>query len=127
MDNQYLAWYFSGDGSRNLHDTSSAVRCPHSVSKSSDIGVCGTLLPPMIMVVLVCFGLSSLQIASLDRLGVSLIALTAVTTLQLSIGNPLLSILVGTGVYTLGIQWFGIVLICPSISINLVCNETQSS
>ena len=68
----------------------------------------GRVLPPMIMVVLVCFGLSSLQIESLDRLGLSFIALTAVTTLQLSIANPLLSILVGTGVYTLGVQWLGI-------------------
>ena len=68
----------------------------------------GRVLPPMIMVVLVCFGLASLQIGSLDRLGLASISLTAVTVLQLSIGNPLLSILAGTGVYTFGIQWLGI-------------------
>ena len=62
----------------------------------------------MIMVILVCFGLSSLQTESLGRLGLSFIALTAVTTLQLSMGNPLVSILVGTGLYTFGIQWLGI-------------------
>ena len=84
MDNQYL-WYFSGDGSRNLHDTSSSIRCPHSISKHPLLVRVGRSLPPMIMVILVCFGLSSLQIESLDRLGLSFIALTAVTTLQLCI------------------------------------------
>ena len=108
MDNQYLLGIFLVMGVATFM-TRLLPFVAFTQSQSHPILVyVGRVLPPMIMVVLVCFGLSSLQIASLDRLGVSLIALTAVTTLQLSIGNPLLSILVGTGVYALGIQWFGI-------------------
>ena len=108
MDNQYLLGIFLVMGVATFM-TRLLPFVAFNQSQSHPILVyVGRVLPPMIMVVLVCFGLSSLQIASLDRLGLSFIALTAVTTLQLSIGNPLLSILVGTGVYTLGIQWFGI-------------------
>ena len=107
MDNQYYLVFFC-DGVATFIRLLPFVALTRSQSHPLLARV-GRSLPPMIMVILVCFGLSSLQIESLDRLGLSFIALTAVTTLQLSIGNPLLSILVGTGMYTLGVQWFGIV------------------
>ena len=108
MDNQYLLGIFLVMGVATfMTRLLPFVALTQSQSHPLLVRV-GRSLPPMIMVILVCFGLSSLQIESLDRLGLSFIALSAVTTLQLSIGNPLLSILVGTGMYTLGVQWFGI-------------------
>ena len=108
MDNQYLLGIFAVMGVATFM-TRLLPFVALTRSQSHPILVyVGRVLPPMTMVVLVCFGLSSLQIASLDRLGLSFVALTAVTTLQLSMGNPLLSILVGTGVYTFGVQWLGI-------------------
>lgn len=68
----------------------------------------GKSLPPMIMVVLVCFGLMSLEIDSVDRGGLSALALFIVITLHAFFRHPLLSILVGTGVYVAGIQGFGL-------------------
>ena len=108
MDNQYLLGIFVVMGVATF-TTRLLPFVAFTTSQSHPLLVrVGRLLPPMIMVVLVCFGLSSLQIESLDRLGLSFIALTAVTNLQLSIGNPLVSILVGTGLYTFGIQSLGI-------------------
>ena len=68
----------------------------------------GRSLPPMIMVVLVCFGLMSLEIESVDRGGLSALALFIVITLHAFFRQPLLSILGGTGVYVAGIQGFGL-------------------
>lgn len=68
----------------------------------------GKSLPPMIMVVLVCFGLMSLEIDSVDRGGLSALALFIVITLHAFFRHPLLSILGGTGVYVTGIQGFGL-------------------
>lgn len=68
----------------------------------------GKSLPPMIMVVLVCFGLMSLEIESVDRGGLSALALFIVITLHAFFRHPLLSILGGTGVYVTGIQGFGL-------------------
>ena len=68
----------------------------------------GKSLPPMIMVVLVCFGLMSLEIDSVDRGGLSALALFIVITLHAFFRHPLLSILGGTGVYVVGIQGFGL-------------------
>jgi len=68
----------------------------------------GKSLPPMIMVVLVCFGLMSLEIESVDRGGLSALALLIVITLHAFFRHPLLSILGGTGVYVTGIQGFGL-------------------
>ena len=68
----------------------------------------GKSLPPMIMVVLVCFGLMSLEIDSVDRGGLSALALFIVITLHAFFRHPLLSILGGTGVYAAGIQGFGL-------------------
>ncbi len=68
----------------------------------------GKSLPPMIMVVLVCFGLMSLKIESVDRAGLLALALLMVVTLHTYFRHPLLSILVGTGVYVTGIQGFGL-------------------
>ena len=65
-------------------------------------------LPPMIMVVLVCFGLISLEIESVDRAGLLALALFMVITLHAHFRHPLLSILAGTGVYVIGIQGFGL-------------------
>ena len=65
-------------------------------------------LPPMIMVILVCFGLMSLEIESVDRAGLLALALLLVVTLHTYFRHPLLSILVGTGVYVTGIQGFGL-------------------
>ena len=65
-------------------------------------------LPPMIMVILVCFGLMSLEIESVDRGGLSALALFLVITLHAYFKHPLLSILGGTGVYVVGIQGFGL-------------------
>ena len=65
-------------------------------------------LPPMIMVVLVCFGLTSLEIESITRVGLSVLCLTIVIVLHYSLRNPLLSILAGTGVYVIGIQGIGL-------------------
>ena len=62
----------------------------------------------MIMVVLVCFGLTSLEIESITRVGLSLLCLTIVIVLHYSLRNPLLSILAGTGVYVIGIQGIGL-------------------
>ena len=64
----------------------------------------GRCLPPMIMVVLVFFGLKGLQIETGDRLAHAVLALVVVTTLQLLMRNSLISILVGTVLYIFGIQ-----------------------
>ena len=68
----------------------------------------GKSLPPMIMVVLVCFGLMSLEIESVARGGLSALAFLIVITLHAYFRHPLLSILAGTGVYVTGIQGFGL-------------------
>lgn len=66
----------------------------------------GRYLPPMIMVVLVCFGLTGLQIETGGRLANATLALVAVTVVQLVCRNTLMSILVGTGLYVCGVQGF---------------------
>ena len=76
-------------------------------SRSHDhpmLGYFGGYLPPMIMVVLVCFGLAGLQIETGGRLANATLALAAVTIVQLVGRNTLVSILVGTGLYVFGIQ-----------------------
>ena len=68
----------------------------------------GKSLPPMIMVVLVFFGLMSLEIESGNRGGLSALAFLIVIALHAYFRHPLLSILAGTGVYLTGIQGFGL-------------------
>jgi branched-subunit amino acid transport protein AzlD len=64
----------------------------------------GRYFPPMIMVILVFFGLTELQIETSVRLVNATFALVAVIIIQLLGRNTLVSILVGTGLYVLGIQ-----------------------
>ena len=108
MDNHYVLGIFAVMG-----DATFVTRVLPFVAltKAHDhplLGRIGKLLPPMIMVVLVCFGLTSLEIESVTRVGLSLLCLTIVIILHYFLRNPLLSILTGTGFYVIGVQGLGL-------------------
>ena len=66
------------------------------------------LLPPMVMVVLVFFGFNQLKLDDSNFIVLAILAIALVVILQLVFRNALVSILVGTGVYVMGVQWMGI-------------------
>jgi branched-subunit amino acid transport protein AzlD len=104
MDNQYVLMIFAV----MAFATFVTRALPFiAFSRSHDhpmLGYFGHYLPPMIMVVLVCFGLTGLQIETGGRLANATLAFAAVTIVQLVGRNTLVSILVGTGLYVFGIQ-----------------------
>ena len=108
MDNHYLLGIFAVMGVATFV---TRVLPFVALTKAHDhplLGRIGKLLPPMIMVVLVCFGLTSLEIESVTRVGLSLLCLTIVIILHYFFRNPLLSILTGTGAYVVGVQGLGL-------------------
>ena len=108
MDNHYLLGNFAVMGVATFV---TRVLPFVALTKAHDhplLGRIGKLLPPMIMVVLVCFDLTSLEIESVTRFGLSLLCLTIVIILHYFLRNPLLSILTGTGVYVIGVQGLGL-------------------
>jgi branched-subunit amino acid transport protein AzlD len=107
MDNSYLLGIFAVMGIATFITRALPFVVFSKVASNPVLDRFGNSLPPMIMVVLVCFGLASLEIESVDRGGLSALALALVIALHCYFKNPLLSILVGTGVYVIGIQGFG--------------------
>ena len=104
MDNQYVLMIF-GAMALATFVTRALPFIAFSQSHGHPILVYfGRYLPPMIIVVLVCFGLTGLQIETVERLANATLALVAVTIVQLVGRNTLLSIVVGTGLYVFGIQ-----------------------
>ena len=108
MDNFYLLGIFAAMSLATMLTRSLPFVALGKVQRNRVLDRCGQLLPPMIMVVLVCFGLLSLEIKSFDRGGLSILSLAVVIGLQSYVKNPLLSILAGTGLYVIGIQGFGL-------------------
>ncbi len=108
MDNVYLLGIFAAMSAATMLTRSLPFVALAKVKNHSALDQFGRLLPPMIMVVLVCFGLVSLEIESIDRGGLSALSFVVVIVLHAYFRNPLLSILVGTGVYVIGIQGFGL-------------------
>jgi branched-subunit amino acid transport protein AzlD len=108
MDNSYLLGIFTVMGIATFITRALPFVALAKVKNHSVLDQFGRLLPPMIMVVLVCFGLVSLEIESIDRGGLSALSFVVVILLHAYFRNPLLSILVGTGVYVIGIQGFGL-------------------
>ena len=108
MDNAYLLGIFAVMGVATFITRALPFVALSKVARHPILDRYGKSLPPMIMVVLVCFGLMSLEIESVDRGGLSALALLLVITLQAYFKHPLLSILGGTGVYVVGIQGFGL-------------------
>ncbi len=108
MDNAQLFGFFVVMGIATFITRALPFVALAQVRSHSILDRFGKSLPPMIMVVLVCFGLMSLEIESFDRGGLSALALLVVITLHACFRHPLLSILVGTGVYVAGIQGFGL-------------------
>ena len=108
MDNAQLFGFFVVMGIATFITRALPFLALAQVTGHSMLDGFGKSLPPMIMVVLVCFGIVSLEIESVDRGGLSALALLVVITLHAYFRHPLLSILVGTGVYVAGIQGFGL-------------------
>ena len=108
MDNAYLLGIFAVMGVATLITRSLSFVALSKVESHPILDRYGKSLPPMIMVVLVYFGLASLEIESIDRGGLSGLSLAIVMVLHAYLRNPLLSILAGTGVYVVGIQGFGL-------------------
>jgi branched-subunit amino acid transport protein AzlD len=108
MDNQYLLVIF-GAMAFATFVTRSLPFIVFSRSRDHPMLVYfGRYLPPMIMIVLVFFGLMGLQIETGGRLAGATLAVVAVIIVQLLVRNTLVSILVGTGLYVLGIQGLGL-------------------
>ena len=108
MDNTHLLGIFAVMGVATFITRALPFIALASITSHPLLDQFGRLLPPMIMVVLVCFGLVSLQISSLDRGLFTAIAVLTVILLHLNFKNPLLSIIAGTGVYVVGVQGFGV-------------------
>jgi len=108
MDNAYLFSIFAVMGVATFITRALPFVALSQVASHPILDRFGKSLPPMIMVVLVYFGLVSLEIESIDRGGLSALSLTIVIVLHTYLRNPLLSILTGTGVYVVGIQGFGL-------------------
>ena len=108
MDNAQLFGFFVVMGIATFITRALPFVALAQVKSHSILDRFGKSLPPMIMVVLVCFGLMSLEIESVSRGGLSAFAFLIVITLHAYFRQPLLSILTGTGVYVTGIQSFGL-------------------
>jgi branched-subunit amino acid transport protein AzlD len=108
MDNVYLLGIFAVMGVATFITRALPFVALSKVASHTTLDSLGKSLPPMIMVVLVYFGLVSLDIESIDRGGLSGLSLAVVIVLHAYLRNPLLSILTGTGVYVIGIQGFGL-------------------
>ena len=108
MDNAQLFIFFVVMGIATLITRALPFVALAQVKGHSILDRFGKSLPPMIMVVLVCFGLMSLEIESVARGGLSALAFLIVIILHAYFRHPLLSILAGTGVYVTGIQGFGL-------------------
>ena len=108
MDNAQLFGFFIVMGIATFITRALPFVALAQVKSHSILDRFGKSLPPMIMVVLVCFGLMSLEIESVGRGGLSALAFCTVITLHAYFRHPLLSILAGTGVYVTGIQSFGL-------------------
>ena len=108
MDNAYLLGIFAVMGVATFITRALPFVALSKVARHPILDRYGKSLPPMIMVVLVYFGLVSLEIESIDRGGLSGLSLAIVIVLHAYLRNPLLSILTGTGVYVVGIQGFGL-------------------
>jgi len=108
MDNSYLLGIFAVMGIATFITRALPFIALAKVTSHPLLDQFGRLLPPMIMVVLVCFGLVSLQVSSLGRGLFTVIAVLTVILLHLNLKNPLLSIVAGTGVYVVGVQGFGV-------------------
>ena len=67
----------------------------------------GRVLPVMILMVLVGFGVIGLLDAQGSRQALLAIAMVITTLVHLIFRQAMVSILVGTAVYVLGIQWLG--------------------
>ena len=108
MDNAQLFVFFVVMGIATFITRALPFVALAQVKGDSVLGRFGKSLPPMIMVVLVFFGLMSLEIESVDRAGLLALALVIVIALHAYFRHPLLSILAGTGVYVTGIQGLGL-------------------
>jgi branched-subunit amino acid transport protein AzlD len=108
MDNYYLLGVFAAMGVATFITRALPFVVLSKVTSHPVVDRFGRSLPPMILVVLVCFGLVSLEIESVDRGGLSVLSLSVVIALHYFFKNPLLSIVAGTGVYVIGVQGAGL-------------------
>lgn len=68
----------------------------------------GAYLPPMLMAVLVIYGVMTLGDRPSFGHILTLVAMLVTAGTQWWGRQPLLSILSGTGIYVVGVQWFGV-------------------
>jgi branched-subunit amino acid transport protein AzlD len=68
----------------------------------------GAYLPPMLMAVLVIYGVMTLGERAPVGHVLTLVAMLVTASVQWWGRQPLLSILCGTGLYVIGVQWLGI-------------------
>lgn len=68
----------------------------------------GAQLPPMLMVILVIYGVLTLRYESPSAYGLTAVSMVVTASLQWLWRQPLLSIVSGTGLYVCGVQWFGV-------------------
>ncbi|MEK9670088.1 MAG: AzlD domain-containing protein [Gammaproteobacteria bacterium] len=107
MDNYYLLGIFAAMGVATFITRAVPFVALAKIHRHPLLDRFGQLLPPMIMVVLVCFGLTSLDIESVNRVGLTVLSLAIVIALHYFFRNPLLSIVAGTGIYVIGVQGVG--------------------
>ena len=108
MDNSYLLSIFAVMGVATFITRALPFVALAKIYRHRLVDRFGQLLPPMIMVVLVCFGLTSLNIESVNRVGLTVLSLVMVIALHYFFRNPLLSIVAGTGAYVIGVQGVGL-------------------
>ena len=108
MDNSYLLGIFAVMGVATFITRALPFVALAKIYRNPLVDRFGQLLPPMIMVVLVCFGLTSLNIESVNRVGLTVLSLVMVIALHYFFRNPLLSIVAGTGAYVIGVQGVGL-------------------
>ena len=108
MDNSYLLGIFAVMGVATFITRALPFVALAKIYRNPLVDRFGQLLPPMIMVVLVCFGLTSLDIESLNRVGLTVLSLAIVIGLHYFFRNPLLSIVAGTGAFVIGVQGVGL-------------------
>ena len=108
MDNSYLLSIFAVMGVATFITRAVPFVALAKIHRYPLLDRFGQLLPPMIMVVMVCFGLTSLDIESVNRVGLTVLSLAIIIALHYFFRNPLLSIVAGTGVYVVGVQGVGL-------------------
>ena len=109
MDNQYVITLFVVMAVATFITRAAPFVLLGRVASHPFLAAISQLLPAMIMMVLVFFSLVTLEYAGhFERYGLAIGALCSTVLIHRMIGQALISILSGTAVYVVGIQWFGL-------------------